>query len=251
MVQTDPGLPPGQRVEPLHLAPSTRYRSLVRLSNVVIALLTVHVVFDVAALVVDVQMLGLLERIRDRGPATIEEFVAADERVFWSGVLQSGAELAVAVAIIAWLRRAYRNLGALGVRRLRFKPGWAVGGWFVPFLALARPKSILNDVWRASDPELPHDVYRPPAGAPVPRSFNWWWGFFLVGSWAYPVDLGSGTAPPSLGAAIFDVRRIAVGDASLIVAGILAIVVVRKTTQRQEQRRAALEAAGALTEEAR
>jgi hypothetical protein len=52
-------------------------------------------------------------------------------------------------------RRAYRNLPALGAESPRFSSGWAVGAWFVPFLNLVRPKQIMDDIWRASDPALP------------------------------------------------------------------------------------------------
>ena len=56
--------------------------------------------------------------------------------------------------LIAWTHRLYRNLEPLGFRELRFGSGWAVGGWFVPFLNLVRPKQIVNDIWRAGDPAL-------------------------------------------------------------------------------------------------
>ncbi|MDQ3981858.1 MAG: DUF4328 domain-containing protein [Actinomycetota bacterium] len=234
----------GERVRPQHPAPARPYCSLTRLSNVVIALLTVHVVFDVAAAIVDVQMLGLLERIRDGGPVTFEEATAHDSRMFWSGILQSIGAATVGIPFIVWLRRAYRNLGPLGTRWLRFKPGWAVAGWFVPFLWFARPKSIVNDVWRASDPELPREIFRPPDGAPVPGAINWWWGLSVAGYWLYPVDWGRGL-PPTVDEMSVDVQRILVADCLLVVAGILAMLVVRRTALRQETRHARLAAAPA------
>lgn len=234
----------GERIEPLYPAPKTPYRSLLRLSNVVIALLTVHIVFDLAAAVVDLQMLGLVERVRDGGVVTPEEAFAHDDRVFWAGVLQTGADVVVAIPFIAWLRRAYRNLGALGIRRLRFKTGWAIAGWLVPFVWFARPKSIVNDTWRASDPALERDLYRPPEGAPVPSLVNWWWGLYVTAGVLYPkVDIGD-RLESSIGWAIFDLRRTLLADAITVVAGILAILMVRRLTLRQEQRRARV-AAGA------
>lgn len=239
-----PGTGLGDRVEPLHPAPKTAYRSLLRLSNVVIALLTVHIVFDLAAFVVDVQMLRVVERIRDGALVTPEELFAHDDRVFWAGVLQTAADVVVAVPFIAWQRRAYRNLAPLGIRWLRFKPGWAIAGWFVPFVNFARPKSIVNDVWRASDPGLERDLYRPPEGAPVPGLINWWWGLFVAAGVMYPkLDIGD-RLDASVGRAIFDLRRTALADGMMVVAGILAILVVRRMTLRQEHRRATL-AAGA------
>ena len=50
-----------------------------------------------------------------------------------------------------------------GGRRLRYRPWWAVGAWLLPVFSLFRPKQVLNDVWRASDPHLPPT--RPTPGA--------------------------------------------------------------------------------------
>lgn len=236
----------GGVIEPLvpeKRAPSGPYRSPARLSSVVIALLTVHVVFDAAAAIADWQMLDLLQRVRDGAAVTFEEASAHDDRVFYAGLLQFAGVILAGIPFLMWFRRVYRNLGPLGVQMLRFKPGWAVGGWFVPFLGLARPKSIANDVWRASNPELPRDLVEPPEGAPVPGVMNWWWGTFLVGWWLYPVDTG-GDLNPSLDELMTQVQRALAADAFLVVAGILAILVVRKITLRQEQRHATLASQG-------
>lgn len=228
----------GKAAASRHGATGDPYRSARRLATVVVAFLTVHVVFDLVASVVDVQMLGLLNRIRDGAAVTFEEATAHDDRMFWAGILQDGAALAVLVPFIMWLRRTYRNLGPLGTRSLRFKPGWAVGGWFVPFLNLARPKSILNDVWRASDPELPPEMIEPPEGARVPSFVNWWWGTLIASRLVYPSPVLDEV--PTVGEMVVDVQRVLVGDVLLVVAGILAVVTVHRTTQRQEQRKARL-----------
>lgn len=227
-----------ERVTPLVPAPTDPYKSARRLATIVAASLTIHIVFDIAAAAVDVQMLGLLDRAREGAVVTFEEAQAHDDRMFWAGVLQGIAALAVMIPFIVWLRRVYRNLGPLGTRRLRYKPGWAVGGWFVPFLNLARPKAIVNDVWRASDPELPPEIEGPPGGARVPGVVNWWWAAFIAGWIVYPSP--SLQDRPSLDELTTDVQRILAGDLLEVVAGILAIVMVLKLTQRQEQRHAVL-----------
>ena len=219
-------------------APAEPYRPARRVATIAIAFLTVHIVFDLAAAVVDVQMLGLLDRIRDGAAVTFEEAQAHDDRMFWAGMLQAGASLVVLIPVIVWLRRSYRNLGSLGVRTLRFKPGWAVGGWFVPFLNLARPKSILNDVWRASDPDLPREVPEPPEGARVPQFVNWWWATWIASWVVYPNAVPQGD--PSVDEMVVDVQRVLAGDLLVVIAGVLAILTLHRTTQRQEQRHARL-----------
>ena len=228
-----------ERLVPEHPAPSGPYKSLVRVSNVIIGALTLNVVFDFAAAIVDFQMLDLLDRIRDGTPVTLEEAEAHDSRMQSTGMLQLIAAIGAAIPFVFWLRRAYRNLGALGSRRLRIAAGWAVGAWFVPILNLIRPKSIINDVWRGSDPALPREFPMPPDGARVPPILNWWWATFIVSGWFISIGT-SGILDPSLDQMISIVRRFLAADALSVVAGVLGIVVVRKVTVRQEQRRAAL-----------
>src|SRR5215207_5646007 len=75
----------------------------------------------------------------------------------WVGLVQAAWFLVTAGLWLGWFRRAYRNLPALGARRLRYRPWWAVGAWLLPVFSLFRPKQVLNDIWRASDPNLPLD----------------------------------------------------------------------------------------------
>lgn len=238
------GIPPA----PTRIAPPTAYRAPGRLAKVVMALLAVNVVFDLGAALVDWQMLDFLERARQGDFVTFEEATEHDNRMAYAALLQFLALVACGIPFIVWFRRVYRNLVPLGTRTLRFGTGWAVGGWFVPFLGLVRPKSIANDVWRASDPDLPPEIEAPPTGVRVPVYMTLWWITFVVGAWIYPpLDFG-GNAEPSLGELVFEVRRTFAGDVSSVVSGLLAVAVVRGITLRQEQRHARL-ASGALVRE--
>ncbi|WP_201985375.1 DUF4328 domain-containing protein [Hymenobacter rubidus] len=76
------------------------------------------------------------------------------------------------VFFIRWLRRAYWNLHALG-RPAEHTEGWAAGAWFVPFLNLVRPYSIVREVWHetqvvAYEQVTPHGLLRA------------WWLLFLL-----------------------------------------------------------------------
>jgi len=87
------------------------------------------------------------------------------------------------VMFIRWFRHAYANLPALGATNLRFQTWWTIGSWFIPIINLFRPKQIANDIWRASDPNWRLDQEPHWEGAHVPALFQWWWGFYLVGTW--------------------------------------------------------------------
>ena len=89
------------------------------------------------------------------------------------------------MAFLIWFHRVHKNLPALGGRELKYTPGWAVGGFFVPFLNLVRPLQVMREVWHGSDPSgLERDVA---SGGPsirnrlgTPSLVGWWWALFLV-----------------------------------------------------------------------
>lgn len=52
-----------------------------------------------------------------------------------------------AIVFIMWFHRAYKNLANCGRPSLAsWGPGWAIGGWFVPFLNLVRPVQIAQEI---------------------------------------------------------------------------------------------------------
>ncbi|MBO0356616.1 DUF4328 domain-containing protein [Hymenobacter sp. BT186] len=68
------------------------------------------------------------------------------------------------VVLIRWLRRAYVNLQLAG-QSTDYSDGWAAGAWFVPFLNLFRPYSIVREVWRGTQLQAfnrvqPHKLLR-------------------------------------------------------------------------------------------
>src|SRR5215211_6376913 len=174
----------------------------------------------------------------------------------WIGAVQAAWFLVTAALWLAWFRRAYLNLPALGARRLRFRPWWAVGAWLVPVFSLFRPKQVLNDVWRASDPDLPADQADAWRRRPVAELLGWWWLVFLAS-----VLVRSITTEAVHGAADFMLLGLlpeqfdrfqasagmqVLADLLTVVCGLLALRVVRRTTARQDERATRVAAGGAL-----
>jgi hypothetical protein len=146
------------------------------------------------------------------------------------------------VFFIRWFRRAYRNLPALGATGLRYRSGWTIGSWFIPIVGLILPKQIANDIWRASDPEERPDQGTLWQGDDVPALYQWWWGFFVVGSLlgnaAFRADLAADDLDGYRRAAAVTIASNLVD----IVGATLAVLVIRRTTDRQEARAARLAA---------
>jgi len=180
----------------------------------------------------------------------------AGDLYLWVGAVQAGWFLVTAGLWLAWFRRAYLNLPALGARRLRFRPWWAVGAWLLPVFSVFRPKQVLNDVWRASDPDLPADQADTWRRRPVAELLGWWWLAFLAS-----VLVRSITTEAVHGAADFMLLGLlperfdrfqasagmqVVADLLTVVCALLALRVVRRTTARQDERAARVAATGAL-----
>jgi len=133
--------------------------------------------------------------------------------------------LSTGICFLVWTYRLHQNLRAFGVFRLSVAAGWAVGYFFVPVMSLYRPYQIFCEIWRASDPgPAPRD-----GGAwqtlKVPALVGVWWGFWL-GSGI--IDQLSATTPGE------PAGRILAASLRLI-AAVLAFLVVRQFTNREEQ----------------
>ena len=164
----------------------------------------------------------------------------------WVGAVQAAWFLVTAGLWLAWFRRAYLNLPALGARRLRFRPWWAVGAWLLPVFSLFRPKQLLNDIWRASDPDLPPDQAATWRGRPVAEVLGWWWLAFVASVLVRSITTDVvhvaadfmllGLLPeqfdrfqPSAGMQVL-------ADLLTVLCGLLALRVVRRATARQQAR---------------
>jgi len=70
------------------------------------------------------------------------------------GVAQGALQLAAAVLAIIWMYRIAWNHRALH-RGGTWGPPWAIAGWFVPPIIYVIPTLMMNELWKASDPDVP------------------------------------------------------------------------------------------------
>jgi hypothetical protein len=149
----------------------------------------------------------------------------------------AGASLLAALLFIWWVTRAYRNLPRIGVRGLRFSTVLAAVVWFIPFVNLVLPKEVVDDLWRASDP----DVAPLSSGwrlRTVPFWVHLWWISLLasglliiVSQWVLPAPDAVTTSSSQVGLVL---AGLAHGAAAL--GAILGVVLVGEVGSRQAGR---------------
>ena len=191
---------------------------------------------NLSALWVDVLQLNLATDLEAGRRVPFDELSASDDRVAATGLLQTACYVLCVVAFLTWYGRAYRNLSRLGAGGLRWGNGWAIAYWFIPIANLFRPKQVVNDIWRASDPD----------GAPgagwadgrVPAVIHWWWALWLISSFAERIlfrrSMEAGNSPSEF---VSLSQTYIVWDLIDVIPAALACLVVMKITARQEERR--------------
>jgi hypothetical protein len=168
----------------------------------------------------------------DLGFSDLERLAELDDRV---GTLNDVFIALAAITLIAfmtWMWRAAKNNQALGRPQPRFGPGWSIGGWLIPLANLVIPVLIVQDLWRGSDASVPRDDARWRIG---PRSalVGWWWGVLLFGR----VLIAAGNATFNEGGDSLQrgIDLQIVGNLTSLAAVVLAILVVRRISDRQEE----------------
>jgi hypothetical protein len=132
------------------------------------------------------------------------------------GIVFLAVLVATTVVFIVWMWRSVKNNELLDRIRPRYTSGWSIGGWFIPIGNLWIPVRVMHDLWQGSDPDVGN--YHDWRGLPRTPLIAWWWGLYLT-SRLFSVTL--------------------VGTVTAVPAAILAIVLVRSITARQEAARLA------------
>ena len=106
-------------------------------------------------------------------PGSMEEAAQLDALQGILGGLNLLLLLATAIVFLIWLYKATANMRDVSGDVTRFKPGWAVGCWFIPIVNLCRPYQYVRDLWLASvggedTDEKSHSLVK------------WWWGLWLA-----------------------------------------------------------------------
>jgi len=151
-MENNPYAPPTSSIEGLSKVTRSEvnaeheFRDVRGIGAIVSALLLIGVVMDL----VGIASLLMQLRLLSHPPYSMAQATANDTRERLIGL----GDLLVFVITVGffarWIYLAHRNLPALGAENLRFRPGWALGSFFVPVANFWLPYQATSDLVRAS-----------------------------------------------------------------------------------------------------
>ncbi len=203
-----------------------------RLARVVMALLGVGILLSALSIAAGSSHLNRLKR-NVAGQETPTEGAEGEVTEGLVAIGQFVVYVGTTIVFLMWVHRSYKNLAAFGVRT-EYTPGWAVGYFFIPFVNLVRPHSVLTEIWKGSEPE-PRSAGAPSGSGLVTA----WWLLFLA--YSFTARAASRMETPSdhamkLAAAWFSLSS----DFFSVLAAVLAILMIREISRRQAARSAGL-----------
>jgi hypothetical protein len=162
-----------------------------------------------------------LVRVRDGEFVSDARLSQVDDLVHAAATVVLLGLIAGAACFIPWFHRAYKNL--MTWHATRFRSGWAIGAWFVPFLNLVRPYQIAKELASNSGPK----PTSPTNALPL------WWALVIIGAVGnrFMFSYNPDTVDKFI---TFDTISPIV-DAVWIAAGGCLIVVIRKVTKAQQE----------------
>jgi hypothetical protein len=128
--------------------------------------------------------------------------------------------MVTAAVFLGWFHRSYRNLAALGATDRQFSPASAVGSWFIPVAGFWKPYRAMHEMWRAGDI----------SAVGSSNLIRLWWAAWLVSLVLFNVAAFSGADDH------FVSWQGALSAQATVLAAVLAILVIRSVSARQDER---------------
>lgn len=169
---------------------------------------------------------SLIRRI-GLGLVTPAEAMLHESRMTIISTVQILLYIATAVLFLIWIYRASSNLRKLGAEGVRHTPGMAVGAFFIPFMNLYYPYTVVKEIWQASEP-----VDQRSSTALL----KWWWGFWLTSNLLGQIAAGMMDGAKTLDALSRATWAILLAECVGLLSAWLALRVVMEVSQRQEWR---------------
>jgi hypothetical protein len=173
--------------------------------------------------------------------SSLPSFDGGEVALMLLGMVNGVVVIALIVVFLIWMHRCHVQLTVLrGPGALPYSSALAVWSWFIPLANLVMPLVEIRGLFRASTAEAQGD-------APPTYVYLWWTALAVVPAILMVLGLGdtweafrAGMRASASGTAQFEpttasLVRGALNNVSLIVAGLLAVKLVRDLTQRVDR----------------
>lgn len=208
------------------------------ISKYVLTMLYISIVVGIASALSGFSQYSFLNR------GSFSTSAAETYDMIYGGIatIQSVIYLLTGIGFLMWFHRSHKNLPSLGAEELVYSPGWAVGGFFVPFLNLVRPYQVAKEVFKASHPsEWSLSSSSDWKQVQVPSTIKAWWTFLLLAN----ISEYTGWRVMSFANTIDGLQSatviMLVSDILSVCGAYFAIKLVKVVDENQSTRRAALE----------
>jgi Domain of unknown function (DUF4328) len=217
------------------------YEALRTRAYLAIGFLAANIVTHLIAAASKVMQIDLLYKVTEGlTDVTRAQLLANDTRQAVVQLIVLVNFIAAAVVFLVWVYGAYKNLRPLGAHP-ETSPGWAVGYFFIPIANLFRPFQIFQEMWRESDPEtVAADGLRPMHAFIEDSSKSLlvivWWGLWLLSNIVAWIALAFQSNAKILNDYINATWVSMASDLATIMAAIACILVIKKISDRQDER---------------
>jgi hypothetical protein len=199
------------------------FRDLTRFTNVLVWMLCIGVVIALLSLWSFWLQLDLLSRSFSAAEGT-SNAIRVGSVTGLSGLLT----IATFVVFGRWIVLAHRNLPALGAQYLEYRPGWAVGWFFIPIANLWKPFQAMRSLWRYS-----HSVQQPDL-----QDSTWvlpvWWTLWLVSSFLGNYLMRSSWSAKTVEALTSSTQGFIANSLIDVFQFVIAVILVRRIWKAQE-----------------
>ncbi|WOX12038.1 DUF4328 domain-containing protein [Streptomyces sp. N50] len=206
--------------------PGPYLRSPVGLGRAAVALLGLVIAADLFAVYADLVLYDVTGDLMDGASAgaAAGRLDDADSLNTVAGGVQAVSLIGCIIVYLCWFVRVRANAGVFAPDTQSMKPGWAIAGWFVPFVNLWYPRRITRDIWDASSPLGARRSY---------LLVNAWWTLWIVSLLADRVGTAQSGDADTVDGTHSGAYAMAISDALDIAAAALAIALVLRLTRMQ------------------
>jgi hypothetical protein len=163
-----------------NLQPKYMFHPTNNITVILTIIFTLNILMGIISIFVLYSEIHLLTQGIQGNTITLEQLKSYETQEMLIYIVNILLFFVTAIFFLVWIYRTSKNLISLGITNLKHSPGWAVGGFFVPFVNIIHPYSVVSELFKASNPAIPANADWRSGKASITARI--WWILFLLGS---------------------------------------------------------------------